>query len=109
MEAARQAEQARSLDTRNETFARLVELRAEAERASNLANLYDSSVLPQARAAVQSALSAYRVGDVDYMTLVSNQMTVNRYAIQRLELSAAYHTAVGEIEALLGGDIGGEQ
>jgi hypothetical protein len=47
------------------------------------------------------------VGDVDYMTLVANQMTVNRYAIQIVQLIADYHRAVAEIEALVGGEIGG--
>jgi outer membrane protein TolC len=107
MEAVRSLEQARATDLYNETFARLSELRAEAERARTLSDLYTTSVLPQARAAVESALSAYRVGGVDYMTLVANQMTVNRYAIQTVRLIADFHRAVAQIEALVGGDIGG--
>jgi outer membrane protein TolC len=107
MAAMRSLEQARALDLYNETFARLSELRAEAERARTLSDLYVTSVLPQARAAVESALSAYRVGGVDYMTLVGNQMTVNRYAIQAVRLIADHHRAVAEIEALVGGELGG--
>lgn len=107
MEAMKSLEQARATDLYNETFARLSELRAEAERARTLADLYATSVLPQARAAVESALSAYRVGGVDYMTLVANQMTVNRYAIQTVQLIADHHRAVAEIEALVGGELGG--
>ena len=107
MAAMRSVEQARAMDLYNETFARLSELRAEAERARSLSDLYYTSVLPQARAAVESALSAYRVGGVDYMTLVANQMTVNRYAIQTVRLIADHHRALAEIEALVGGEIGG--
>jgi outer membrane protein TolC len=107
MEAVRSLEQARATDLYNETFARLSELRAEAERARTLSDLYTTSVLPQARAAVESALSAYRVGGLDYMTLVANQMTVNLYAIQTVRLIADFHRAVAQIEALVGGDIGG--
>jgi cobalt-zinc-cadmium efflux system outer membrane protein len=91
----------------NETFAQLAELRAEAERARNLSRLYATAILPQARASVESALSAYRVGRVDYMTLVDNQMTVNRYAIEGIRLTAAYDGAVAQIEALIGADLGG--
>lgn len=103
MEAMRAMEEARALDLHNETFARLTELRAEAERARSLTALYGSAILPQARAAVESALSAYRVGQVDYMTLVENEMTVNRYEIEVVRLTAEYHRAVAQIEALLGG------
>ncbi len=97
--------EARALDLYNETYARLSELRATAERSSNLSELYATSVLPQAEAAVESALSAYRVGSVDFQTLVQNQMTVNRYAIQQVLLTADYHRAVADISALLGNDL----
>lgn len=86
----------------NETFARIAEARAESDRALRLHDLYATSILPQARAAVESSLSAYRVGQVDFMTLVQSELTVNRYEIERVRLTAAYHTAVAEIEALLG-------
>jgi outer membrane protein TolC len=97
--------EARALDLYNETYARLAELRAEAERASNLSELYAISVLPQAEAAVEAALSAYRVGSVDFQTLVQNQLTVNRYAIQQVLLTADYHRAVADISALIGNDL----
>ena len=51
---------------------------------------------------MESALSAYRVGQVDYMTLVENEMTVNRYEIESVRLAAQYHQAVARIDALLG-------
>ncbi len=106
MEAMQSMEQAREQDLYNETFAQLTELRAEAERAQNLSGLYANAVLPQARAAVESALSAYRVGRVDYMTLVTNQMTVNRYEIESVRLAADYHRALARLEALVGTDLG---
>ena len=95
----------RAFDLYNETYARLSELRAEAERASNLSDLYATSVLPQAEASVEAALSAYRVGSVDFQTLVQNQLTVNRYAIQQVLLTADYHRAVADISALIGNDL----
>ena len=102
---ARQAvAEAAELDLRNETFARLAEARAESDRALRLHDLYSSSILPQARAAVESSLSAYRVGEVDFTTLVQNELTVNRYEIERVRLTAAYHTAVAEVEALTGAE-----
>ncbi len=107
MLAVQAMEEAKALDLYNETFAVLTESRAEAERALNLTSLYQTSILPQARAAVESALSAYRVGRVDYMTLVTNQMIVNRYEIESVRLLADYHRATAELEALVGTDLGG--
>ncbi len=106
MLAMQASEEATELDLYNETFARLAELRAEAARAQNLSGLYASAVLPQARAAVESALSAYRVGRVDYMTLVESEMTVNRYKIESVRLAAQFQRVVAEIEALVSMDLG---
>jgi outer membrane protein TolC len=109
MAAAQAAQEAQEQDLYNETFARITELRADAERAARLVRLYADAILPQAHAAVESAFSAYRVGRVDYMTLVENEMTVNRYEIESLRLSADYQRAIAELEALVGGTIGGTQ
>ena len=87
----------------------MLELRAEAERARKLAELYAGSIVPQARASVESALSAYRVGEVDYMTLVESELTVNRYEIQTVSLRADYYRAIAELTALIGETPGGTQ
>ncbi len=107
MLAMQAMEEARAIDLYNETFARIAELRAEAERARRLVSLYDTSVLPQARAAVESSLSAYRVGKVDFMTLVQNELTVNRFEIEGVRLAADYQRALAELEALVIVDLGG--
>jgi cobalt-zinc-cadmium efflux system outer membrane protein len=106
-QAERAAQASRELDLYNETYARLAELRAEAVRARNLAELYTSSILPQARAAVESALSAYRVGRVEYISLLNNEMTVNRYQVELVRLTAEYHRVVAEIEAIVGVELEG--
>lgn len=105
MRAMRSMADAEALETRNETFARLAEIRSEAQRSRNLARLYAGSILPQSRAAVTTALAAYRAGKVNFLTLIENQMTANRYQIDGLRLTAAYHSAVAEIEALTGGAV----
>jgi outer membrane protein TolC len=108
MEAVQAMEQATERDLYNETFARLAELAADVDRARTLSQLYTTSVLPQAQAAVESSLSAYRVGSVDYMTLVQNELTVNRYEIEGIRLTAEYHQALAQVEALVGVPLGGE-
>jgi outer membrane protein TolC len=106
MLAMRAMEEGMVLDLSNETFARLVEARAMGERARRLTELYASAILPQARAGVESALSAYRVGRADFMTLINAQMTVNQYETELFRLAAAHAVAVAEIDAL-GGTGGG--
>jgi len=102
MQAMQSAQEAQERDLYNETYAQLAELRARAVRARNLSYLYATAILPQARASVDAALASYRVGQVNFMSLLDNQMTVNRYATESVRLLAEYREAVAEIGALLG-------
>jgi outer membrane protein TolC len=102
MAAMREMSQAELANLRNETTARVIETHARAVRDRNLARLYRTSILPQARAAVQASLAGYRVGRVTFMQLIDDQMTVNRYETETYRLIADYHQAVGELEALAG-------
>jgi outer membrane protein TolC len=74
-------------------------------RARNLARLYVTTVLPQAEASVASALAAYRVGQVDFMTLLDNRMTVNSYRQELVALQAEEGRAWAEMEMLVGREL----
>ena len=87
---------------RSETRGRIAELYADYTRARNLRALYRTTILPQAEATVTASFAAYRVGDVNLMTLIDNQMTVNRYRQEMITLDAEQGKAIAEIEMLLG-------
>ena len=78
---------------------------AELVRARNLSQLYRSTVLPQAMATVASAMSAYRVGRVDFMTLLDDQMTVNKYQQELYVLDADQGRAWADLEMLTGREL----
>jgi cobalt-zinc-cadmium efflux system outer membrane protein len=87
---------------RAETRGRLGELYADVGRARRLSALYRGTIIPQAEATVASALAAYRVGGVDFMTLLDDQMTVNRYRQALYQLEAEHGQALAEVEMLVG-------
>ncbi|MGE0160833.1 MAG: TolC family protein [Gemmatimonadales bacterium] len=78
---------------------------ADLGRARVLTDLYGDEVIPEARATVESALSSYRVGSVDFMTLVDAQMTVNRYEGEFYQLLADYGRAIATMESLIGREL----
>lgn len=86
----------------SETRGRVAELYASAERARRLGELYQGTILPQAHTSVAAALAAYRVGGVDFMTLLDDQMTVNEYRQDLFSLEAQRGQALAELEMLLG-------
>ena len=64
--------------------------------------LYERDILPQARLTVEAAASAYRVGRVDFMTLLDAQMSVFGFEIARVAALSGVHKALAEIDFLTG-------
>jgi outer membrane protein TolC len=103
MEALEIRAAALTRDLQNSTDVELTEQHTMVEHSRALHRLYLTGILPQAEAAVAAAVSAYRVGKVDFLTVIENQMTVNRYQIEMFRVTARLHHAVARIDALLGG------
>jgi len=87
------------------TRGRVGELDAEVHRDRTLLQLYRTTILPQARTTVASALSAYRVGGVDFMTLLDARMGENRYRQEIARLEADLGRAIAELEMLVATDL----
>jgi outer membrane protein TolC len=100
--AMKQMAQADLAAMRAETRGKIGEAYAALTRSRSLAQLYRTTVLPQAEATVASALSAYRVGSVDFMTLLDDRMTVNTYRQDLATLEADQGKAWAELEMLTG-------
>ncbi|NUQ94112.1 MAG: TolC family protein [Gemmatimonadaceae bacterium] len=90
---------------RAETRGRVAERYADLLRARRLLALYETTILPQAQAAVTSALASYRVGGTTFMALLDDQMTVNRYRQESYALRAEQGKALAELEMLVGREL----
>lgn len=86
----------------NEIAARLRQQIAMAEQSLKSVKLYQTAILPQAKLTVESALAAYRVNRVDFLTLLDNQMTVFDYETNLITAMANYNKALAEIDWLVG-------
>ncbi len=87
---------------RNEVAAKLRQQAAIVEQNLKSARLYQTAILPQARLTVESALAAYRVNRVDFLTLLDSQMTVFNYETSLVTAMAGYNKALAEIDLLTG-------
>ncbi len=85
-----------------ETQAALDEQRAIATQSRQSAELYQSTLLPQTRASITSALAAYRVGGVDFLTLRQAQLREFEVSTELAEAIANHNKAVAEIDLLVG-------
>ncbi len=69
---------------------------------ANLLELYGGAIVPQATLALESSISSYRVGKVDFLSLLSNQQTVLEYEMKYYEVLVDYYKALVTLESLTG-------
>lgn len=93
---------------RNEILMQIHHQAAAAEQSLASARLYESTILPQARLAVEAALAAYRVNRLDYLNVLDGQMTVFNAEVAYATAVAGYNKALAEIDLLTGAPVGSQ-
>jgi len=73
-----------------------------ARTSRRLIELYRQGIVPQATAALDSALSAYEVGTVDFLTLVESALTILNYELRYHEEIRDYYRNLASLEEVLG-------
>ena len=87
---------------KNDTFLRLKDSVLRLGQYDNQIDLFKTGLIPQARAALQSAIAAYSVNKVDFVTLINNQLALYNYEIEYYRLLAGYENIIAGIEAAVG-------
>ncbi len=70
--------------------------------SKKLVDLYKNAIIPQARGALESSMAGYSVGNVDFLTMVTNAITLLDYEIEYLRKLTEYEKAIAKLEALTG-------
>ena len=78
-----------------------------AKASERLLTLYSKGVVPQSSLALESSMASYQVGNVDFLSLISNFSTLLNYEIDYYRQLADYQTALARIEVLTGADVTG--
>ena len=73
-----------------------------AATARKLVELYQKSVIPEARLALESSIASYQTGTLDFLSLFSNFMNVVDYELMSHEELMRFHVALAKLEELTG-------
>ena len=92
-------------EARNAVRLQVARLHSELERDRTQLALYVGSILPQARASLESAAAGYQVGRVDLLTLLDNQATLFNYETQYHRLLSDFAQKLAELERVVGKEI----
>ncbi|HZD54866.1 MAG TPA: TolC family protein [Candidatus Aquicultoraceae bacterium] len=84
---------------------RIREITAGITRWRSSLDLFDSGLLPQARESVNSSLSAYQVGQVEFASVLLGQISLYQQEIDREKAANALGISVAELELVLGKEL----
>ena len=76
-----------------------------AETARKLVDLYSKSVIPEAQLALESSMTSYETGSLDFLPVFSNFMNLVEYQLMYHEEIMQFHIAVARLEELSGGEL----
>jgi outer membrane protein TolC len=96
----------RELDNRQTTVDFEIKQQYLAATASrDLMNLYSKAIVPQSSLALESSMSAYEVGKVDFLSMLDNFTYVLDYEVNYYQELSNFETALSRLEPLVNRDL----
>ncbi len=71
----------------------------------DLSNLYSKAIVPQSSLALESSMSAYEVGKLDFLSMLTNFVDVLDYETGYYEELSKYQSALARLEPLVGTEL----
>ena len=97
-----QAIEAQYQAMKNEILFMITDMGLMIQRGEKQLELYKTGIIPQASFQINSAMSTYRVGKADFMTLLDSQMTLYKYELEYHQALTEYGKNVASLEAATG-------
>lgn len=89
----------------NELRAQIAQAYSELERERAQLALFVRSIIPQGRAALESATASFQVGRVDFLTLLENQTTLYNYETAYHRSLATFADRLADLERMVGAEV----
>ncbi len=101
-EAALDVSQARENyeSTKNDLLFQIKDNYITATTAEKLVELYQTGIIPQSTLSLESAISGYQVGNIDFLTLLNNLITLFNFELEYYQQLTEYQKALARIEEI---------
>jgi outer membrane protein TolC len=101
-EAALDVSQARENyeSTKNDLLFQIKDNYITATTAEKLVELYQTGIIPQSTLSLESAISGYQVGNIDFLTLLNNLITLFNFELEYYQQITEYQKALARIEEI---------
>lgn len=103
--ASAATEKQRLENTSTLLFFRIKDRYLAATTAQRLVKLYGTTIIPQSSLSLESAISGYEVGKVDFLTLLDNLVTLLNYELSYYEQLSNQEKAIAALEPFVGANL----
>lgn len=100
--ASTATEKQRLENTSTLLFFRIKDRYLAATTAQRLVKLYGTTIIPQSSLSLESAISGYEVGKVDFLTLLDNLVTLLNYELSYYEQLSNVEKSIAALEPFVG-------
>ena len=76
-----------------------------AKTSENLLKLFEEGIIPQATSSLESAIAGYQVGNIDFLTLLDNLLTLFNFELTYYTHLTNYQKALARIEEIIDMDL----
>ena len=91
--------------TRNRLFYEAARLSEAIKSRRERVRLFKEGIIPQAKASLDSSIAGYQVNKVDFLMLLSSQITLFNYEMEYYRALSEHEIKMAELEEVAGGDL----
>jgi outer membrane protein TolC len=88
--------------TAQESYRQVKDAYLSVTAADRLIRLYKEALIPQASTALESSLAAYRVGRVDFLSILNNWTVIVNFQLEYYNQVSMREAAIADLERLTG-------
>jgi outer membrane protein TolC len=103
--AARNANRMSYEDLKNEVLAEIQDLFARLKTAEQTIILYQASLIPNAERSLQSVLSSYQTGTLDFLTLLDSERMLLQFRLAYVKELANYRQQIAALQRAVGSEL----
>jgi len=107
-EATYEASKLAHRNLENTVRAEIADLRFQLDNSGRTLELYDRGLLVQAESALESALSAYRTGKLDFLSLLDSERMLLQARLGYVKEQSSYQKILAGLERAIGGEPAGQ-
>lgn len=90
---------------RNRLFYEAARLKEAIKSRRERVRLFKEGIIPQAKASLDSSIAGYQVNKVDFLMLLSSQITLFNYEMEYYKALTEHEIKMAELEEVVGGDL----